>query len=96
MADLKIKDQYIKISDETDRYLGFLASMKQQKKQELAEKLIGKRKKNLDNVNKLLFDKSKKELDEHIKGSARLKRSKKSRKKKKSKITSEEKPKKEE
>ena len=67
------------MSPETDRYLGFLASMQQLKKTELVEKLIGKGKKKKDDLKKVLQEKTKKELEDHIKGSARLKRTKKAR-----------------
>ena len=83
MTEIKLKDQIIEVSPETDRYLGFLASMRQLKKTDLVEKLIGKGKKKKDDISKLLQDKTKKELEDHIKGSARLKRTKKARKKKK-------------
>ncbi len=90
MTEIKLKDQIIEVSSETDRYLGFLASMRQLKKADLIAKLIGKSKKKTDDLNKLLHDKSKKELEDHIKGSARLKRTKKTRKKKKEEIQEKE------
>lgn len=83
MIKLKLNDQIVKLKPDTNRYVGLLASVHQMKKVDLIEKIIEKSKKKIDDIDSYIYDQSKKELEEHVKGSIRIKTAKKERKKRK-------------